>query len=120
MIALAGIYVHGICVCATAYISTVCAWYISYSILHRSEGAMTDSSEASSLTVPPQKLFSRDDFAYDENSDDDYLGFGGFAEVYKATMRSTGLVVAAKVLFRRRGVDLRGRLQKEYVSSNRN
>ncbi|XP_065841489.1 receptor-interacting serine/threonine-protein kinase 2-like isoform X2 [Oscarella lobularis] len=119
MIALAGIYVHGICVCATAYISTVCAWYISYSILHRSEGAMTDSSEASSLTVPPQKLFSRDDFAYDENSDDDYLGFGGFAEVYKATMRSTGLVVAAKVLFRRRGVDLRGRLQKEEIKSLR-
>ena len=75
--------------------------------------AMADSSEASSL-FPPQKLLSRDDFVYDEHSDDDYLGYGSFSEVYKAKIKSTGQIVAAKVLFRQNG--LRGRLQKEYVS----
>ena len=75
---------------------------------------MADAIEASSL-FPSQKLFSRDDFVYDEHSEEDYLGCGSFAEVYKASMRSTGQVVAAKVLFRQNG--RRGRLQKEYVIS---
>ncbi|XP_065841535.1 putative mitogen-activated protein kinase kinase kinase 7-like isoform X2 [Oscarella lobularis] len=77
---------------------------------------MADAIEASSL-FPSQKLFSRDDFVYDEHSEEDYLGCGSFAEVYKASMRSTGQVVAAKVLFRQNG--RRGRLQKDEIKSLR-
>ena len=77
---------------------------------------MANASEASSLfDLPPEKLFSQDDFDYDEDSDEDYLGYGSFAEVYKAKVKSTGQIVAAKLLFRRNGA--RGRLQKEYVIS---
>eukprot|EP00118_Oscarella_pearsei_P013382 m.106612 g.106612 ORF g.106612 m.106612 type:complete len:81 (+) comp37262_c0_seq43:75-317(+) len=47
------------------------------------------------VDFPQKQLLACDEFEYNESAD--YIGGGGFAEVYKAKMTSTNEVVAAKV-----------------------
>ena len=62
-------------------------------------------------SIEPHQLFDRRDFSYDEEND--FIGGGGFAEVFRALLVETGQQVAAKVLFRMEHKKLRGRLEKK-------
>ena len=42
--------------------------------------------------------FKRENFQFDRDSDDDFLGAGSFGVVFKATIIGTGQVVALKIL----------------------
>ncbi|XP_065836990.1 hepatocyte growth factor receptor-like isoform X2 [Oscarella lobularis] len=68
-------------------------------------------------SIEPHQLFDRRDFSYDEEND--FIGGGGFAEVFRALLVETGQQVAAKVLFRMEHKKLRGRLEKKEISSLR-
>lgn len=64
-----------------------------------------------SLDLPDDKRFKPEDFKYDD-SDDDYIGRGGFADVYKAVIHQEGqdvMVAFKKPCFRG------SRFTKEYA-----
>lgn len=42
--------------------------------------------------------FGKGDFAYNEASDDEFLGAGSFGQVFRATIKGTSQVVALKIL----------------------